>query len=90
LGEQFEQLTIGEPVQALVDEAIAAVKAGASAAGSRAAGEAVERLLASGAERLILACTELPVALREHTDWDRCVDTTLALARLCVRESFET
>ena len=90
LGEQFAQLAIDEPVQALVDEAIAAVKAGAGAAGSRAAGEAVERLLASGADRLILACTELPVALRDHAHWDRCVDTTLALARLCVLdESFE-
>jgi aspartate racemase len=88
LGEQFEQLAIDEAVQVLVDEAIAGVKAGRSDVGARAAGEAANRLLASGADRLILGCTELPVALRDHVRWDRCVDTTLALARLCVRESF--
>lgn len=84
---QFEQLSIDDSVQVLVDQAIAAVKAGASDVGSRAAGEAVERLLGSGAERLILGCTELPVALLGHAQWDRFIDTTQALARLCVRES---
>jgi aspartate racemase len=87
LSGQFQQLAIDESVQTLVDQAIAAVKAGASDAGARTAGEAAERLLASGAERLILGCTELPVALRDHAQWDRCIDTTLALARACVRES---
>lgn len=90
LGEQFEQLAIDEAVQVLVDEAIASVKAGRSEAGARAAGAAADRLLASGAERLILGCTELPLALRDHAQWDRCVDTTFALARLCVRESLHS
>ncbi|MBL8266798.1 aspartate/glutamate racemase family protein [Steroidobacter sp.] len=88
LGAAFEPLMTGdEAVQNLVDASIAAVKGGDLAQGTRAALEAADRLFAAGAEVLILGCTELPVALANTAIQDRCIDSTLALARLCVKES---
>jgi aspartate racemase len=88
LGPAFEPLLSGdETVQKLVDVSIAAVKAGGLAEGTRAALEAADRLFSAGAEVLILGCTELPVALANTPVLDRCIDSTLALARLCVQAS---
>lgn len=88
LGPAFEPLLTGdEAVQTLVDTSIAAVKAGELAQGTQAALEAANRLFSAGAEVLILGCTELPVALTDTDVQDRCIDSTLALARLCVKES---
>jgi aspartate racemase len=88
LGPAFEPLLSGdEAVQKLVDQSIAAVKAGELAEGKRAALDAADRLFSEGAEVLILGCTELPVALANTAVLDRCIDSTLALARLCVQAS---
>jgi aspartate racemase len=88
LGPAFEPLLPGdEAVQKLVDASIAAVKAGELTQARQAALEAAERLLSAGADVLILGCTELPVALADTVVQDRCIDSTLALARLCVNES---
>ena len=70
----------------LVLPAIEHVKAGRAADGGRLIEQAVAQLIARGASAVILACTETPVALdtigsplRAH-----CIDSTAALARLCV------
>jgi aspartate racemase len=75
-----------EPVQRLVDRAIAAVKASDLAAAQAAASVIADELLAAGAERLLLACTELPVAFARVRS-EVVVDATDALARACVRFS---
>ena len=65
--------------------AIANVKLGRQLEARRLAMTAVEDLLALGAERIVLACTELPVALRgadPHVN-RCCIDTAEALARVC-------
>lgn len=86
LGPAFEPLLpVDEATQLLVDQSIAAVKAGDLTLAANAAREAADRLLSSGAEVLILGCTELPVALADANVQDRCIDSTLALARLCVK-----
>ena len=47
---------------------------------------AVRRLLDRGAERVILACTEVPVALehKRSRHLDVCIDPAVALARACI------
>lgn len=85
LGARFAP--IDAAIQDLVDRAIAAVKAGEHARARRAAAEAVQRTRAAGADTMILACTELPVALDGDPALERCVDSTLALARACVAHS---
>lgn len=70
-----------------VQPAIDAVKRNASVDGGRLVEPVVESLLGRGASCVVLACTEVPLALdaiasplREH-----CIDSTAALARACVR-----
>jgi aspartate racemase len=70
----------------LVLPAIELVKAGQAAAGGALVERAVQALLDRGAQTVLLACTETPLALdaiasplRAH-----CVDSTGALARACV------
>lgn len=82
-----EPVTLDEPAQQQVDLAIHSVKAGDHAAAAVAAREAGRRALLSGADVLILACTELPVALAGDPLLASCIDSTLALARLCILES---
>jgi aspartate racemase len=90
----------GEPTQALIDRAIAAVKAGDIASARRHAAAAARAFGDEGAEILLLACTELPIALdgaaapgpepstarpgAAPADW---LDATDALARACVAAS---
>lgn len=73
--------------QALVDGAIAAVKGGDAEAGRTLAEATAERLLEAGAGRLLLACTELPIAFAGSRHAGRTIDATEALARACVRAS---
>jgi len=70
----------------LVLPAIAAVKANDLALAHKLAVDAVARLLDSGAQAVVLACTETPVAI-DYADSpvnSRCIDATRALARACV------
>lgn len=85
LGAGRRLLLPDEAGQAQVDAAIAAVKAGRSgAAPAEAAGRA---LLAAGARRLLLACTELPLAMAGGPLAGYCADATRALAEACVAAS---
>lgn len=87
LAARFEILPTHESVQLLVDRSIRAVKAGDYTGASCGAREAAQRSLDAGADMVILACTELPLALVGAPMAERCVDATLALARLCVLEA---
>ncbi len=72
---------------ALVLPAIALVKAGRAREGGELVEQAVQALLARGANTVVLACTETPLALDAVESKMRsvCVDSTGALARSCVR-----
>jgi len=63
-----------------------AVKGGDVEAGGRLLERAAEALLARGATRLILACTEVPIALERIASRHLpiSIDTNRALARACV------
>jgi aspartate racemase len=63
--------------------AIALVKRDRAAEAAPLLGHAVEHLLAAGADRVLLACTELPLALAA-TPHPACIDATEALARSCL------
>lgn len=71
--------------QAVIDHAIACVKAG-QIAQAREAGALAARLLlgSQSADLLLLACTELPIAMQDSVYADRCIDATQALALACV------
>jgi len=79
--------------QALVMEAIAAVKAGDSTAGSRGTAatawvrEAADYLVAQRTELLVLGCTELPLIFRERDAPIRVLDPTQILAEAAVRKA---
>lgn len=77
-----------EETQALLDAAIAAVKAKNLPDGRRYAEAAADRIFEAGAGRLLLACTELPIAFAGSDQAERMIDTTAALARACVHASF--
>jgi aspartate racemase len=81
-----ELILPGEAVQRRTDLAIAEVKAGRS--GRRELEEAITRILALGAQAVILACTELPIAARGSVFGARCIDVTQALAETCVAMSY--
>jgi aspartate racemase len=88
LGAQIEWLRPdAKSFTGSVQPAIDAVKGNAAAAGGRLLEPVIEALLARGAVRVVLACTELPVALDVIASplRDRCIDSTAALARSCVR-----
>lgn len=76
-----------EDQQQLVLPAIAAVKANDLLHANQLAVAAVTRLLDKGAQAVVLACTETPVAIdfADNPVSSRCVDATRALARACVR-----
>jgi aspartate racemase len=76
-----------ESVQRLVDGAVQAVKAGQLERGTQLAEQAVRQSLESGAEIVLLACTELPLVLRDTPLMSACIDSTAALARLSIDES---
>lgn len=69
----------------IVDTAIAAAKAGRWPEARRLIGRAIEKLGSDGSRILILACTELPLVVRDRDcDGMLIVDANLALARACV------
>lgn len=76
-----------EDQQNLVLPAIRDVKSNDLAAAGHKVEQAVHRLEAAGAEAIVFACTELPLAVEygQITLAAPCVDTTAALARACVR-----
>lgn len=76
-----------EATQVLIDAAIAATKAGQRTLARRQAEDAGQRLLDAGADRLLLACTELPLALTGSPLLARGIDPTEALARACIKAS---
>jgi aspartate racemase len=76
---------IPQPIdQDMIVEAIAAVKRGEIQRARASFDMAAARLLASGAERLLLACTELPVAAKGSIHEAYCLDATACLAQACV------
>lgn len=72
-----------------VDRAIACVKAGDSGAAMPWARRAADALFERGAHTVVLACTELPLALATVSD-ERLLDANDALARACVRAACAT
>lgn len=72
--------------QALLGQSIDMVKAGDVAAAARIAEPVVRRLLDAGAERIIVGCTELPIALAACSEAlkPQLIDATAALATACV------
>jgi aspartate racemase len=88
-GSSFALKTPSESVQHLLDQVIAAVKAGDLAGGERLAALAADSLQKEGSETLVLACTELPVAFRSLAKNLSIIDATDALARACVRASMD-
>ena len=70
-----------------VQPAIEAVKRGATAEGGHLLEPVIAAELDRGASAVILACTELPIALEAIGSplRARCIDSTDALARACVR-----
>ncbi len=75
-----------------VQPAIDAVKRNASVDGGRLVEPVIESLLGRGASCVVLACTEVPVALDAIASplRERCIDSTAALARACVRAWHES
>lgn len=73
-------------MQARVTPAISLVKANRAQQAGPLLEEAVRSLIGRGASRIILACTETPVALEAIRSplMAQCIDPTAALARLCV------
>lgn len=69
----------------LVDQAVAKAKAGEWHTARALARYAADRLLQRGAARVVLACSELPVALAPTSSDDRLVDANTALAQASVR-----
>lgn len=85
-GSGVELLTPDEAGQRAVMEMIyQGVKAGDMAFDAQPARRAMERLLAAGAEVLILGCTELPLAVKLYGIALPAVDPTLELALEAIR-----
>ena len=85
-GSGVELLTQDEAGQRAVMEMIyQGVKAGDMAFDAQPARQAMERLLAAGAEVLILGCTELPLAVKLYGIALPAVDPTLELALEAIR-----
>ncbi len=72
------------PDQDMILDAIAAIKRGEIERARANFDIAAASLLSSGADRLLLACTELPVAAKGSVHEARCLDATACLARACV------
>ncbi len=74
-----------EEVTRLVMPGIRAVKSGRIDEASELLGAATELLIGRGAQVVLMACTEVPVALAGHSFRVPMVDPTEALAKACVR-----
>ena len=73
-----------DDLNALIMPAIYQVKAGNVAAAAPLLEKASKRLVARGADRIILGCTEIPIALPSTTAPGVLIDATQALAYHCV------
>jgi aspartate racemase len=73
--------------QAVIARSIAAVKTGAMTEARHFFEEAAARLIGAGADRLLLACTELPLAALGTEFAQQALDATLCLAEACVAYS---
>jgi aspartate racemase len=75
-----------EELRDLILPAIEQVKSGRAAEGGEQVERAVQALFDRGAQVVVLACTETPLALDAMASplRERCVDTNAALARACV------
>jgi len=80
----WQALVPGAQEQEAIIDAIAAVKRGEIERARASFDLAAAGLLASGADRLLLACTELPVAAKGSIHEELCLDATACLARACV------
>lgn len=74
-------------IQARIRQAIAAVKVLDLSAARGHFQDAAQALLDQGADRLLLACTELPLAAQGTAIEGRCLDATACLAEACVARS---
>jgi aspartate racemase len=77
-------------VQARIGHAIAAVKLNDLTMARQHMEAAAAALIAAGADRLLLACTELPLATTGTTIENRCLDATVCLAEASVAFSIGT
>lgn len=80
----WQALVPGGADQELIIDAIAAVKRGELECARASFDFAAANLLALGAGRLLLACTELPVAAKGSIHEARCIDATACLAKAAV------
>ena len=76
--------------QALVTASIDSVKAGQLPQAKVLAERAVIALSRQGADRILLACTELPIALSSSSFLDCCLDATLCLAHATIQLALKT
>ncbi len=88
LADRGIELMVNPPEERdeFINPGIEWVKCGRLEEAGRAVQQAAARLLARGAQKLILGCTELPVALEavDSPVMQDCIDATRALARACV------
>ncbi len=70
--------------QAIIGQAIRAVKVNDLVAARLHMSAAADALFAAGADRLLLACTELPLAVKGTSVESHCLDATVCLAEACV------
>ncbi len=88
LNSADRQVIVPAPgVQATINLAIAAVKSANHAAAKQHMIEAGQALLDAGADRLLLACTELPLAAEATPLEPSCLDATVCLAYACAAYS---
>jgi aspartate racemase len=79
------QALVPQPdVQNVIIDAITAVKLGQIKRARANFDLAATQLFEAGAEQLLLACTELPVAAKDSIHEGRCLDATACLAQACV------
>jgi aspartate racemase len=84
---QRQVIIPSQDIQSLIDAAIAAVKVNRIDEAATHFSEAAGALIDVGADRLLLACTELPLAAARSTFEPRCLDATVCLAEAAVQFS---
>jgi aspartate racemase len=72
--------------QALITEAIAAVKGGQIEQAMARYQLAIDALISQGAQAIVMGCTELPVIASRMTSAVPLIDATDCLARACVKQ----
>lgn len=85
----FEIIALGEPDQTALMSLIYGVKSGALAEQPDLLDPFIGKLESAGADATVLACTELPLLKLSASHAHLIIDSTLALARLCVRRAFD-